>query len=71
MKNRKKASDRLKPAMSRKDYARGLNCISHLLNLIPYRQAPREKVRLPKRDTKGAYDDQATLKGRRFVPEKY
>ena len=48
-----------------------LNCISHLLSLIPYREAPREKVRLPKRSTKGAYDDRATLKGRRFVPEKY
>jgi polyphosphate kinase 2 len=48
-----------------------LNCISHLLSLIPYRQAPREKVKLPKRSKKGAYDDQATLKGRRFVPEKY
>jgi polyphosphate kinase 2 len=48
-----------------------LNCIWHFLNLIPYRQAPRENVRLPKRDTKGAYDDQATLKCRRFVPEKY
>jgi polyphosphate kinase 2 len=48
-----------------------LNCISHLLSLIPYRQAPREKVKLPKRSKKGAYDDQATLQGRRFVPEKY
>ena len=48
-----------------------LNCISHLLSLVPYRQAPREKVKMPKRSTKGAYDDQASLKGRRFVPEKY
>jgi polyphosphate kinase 2 len=48
-----------------------LNCISHLLSLIPYRQAPREKVKLRKRFTKDAYDDQASLKGRRFVPEKY
>jgi polyphosphate kinase len=48
-----------------------LNCISHLLSLIPYRKAPRETVKLPKRSSKGAYDDQATLKGRRFVPEKY
>jgi polyphosphate kinase 2 len=48
-----------------------LNCISHLLSLIPYEQAPREKVKLPKRSDKGAYDDQATLNGRRFVPEKY
>jgi len=48
-----------------------LNCISHLLSLIPYRQAPKEKVKLPQRSTKGAYDDQVTLKNRRFVPEKY
>jgi polyphosphate kinase 2 len=48
-----------------------LNCISHLLSLIPYEQAPREKVKLPKRSDKGAYDDQAALNGRRFVPEKY
>jgi polyphosphate kinase 2 (PPK2 family) len=48
-----------------------LNCIAHFLSLIPYRQAPRAKVRLPKRSKKGAYDDQATMQGRRLVPEKY
>jgi len=48
-----------------------LNCITHLLSLIPYKKVPREKIKLPKRSKKGAYDDQATLKGRRFVPEKY
>jgi polyphosphate kinase 2 len=48
-----------------------LNCISHLLSQIPYEKVPREKVRLPKRSKKGAYDDQASLKGRRFVAEKY
>jgi polyphosphate kinase 2 len=48
-----------------------LNCISHLLDLIPYKDVPRDKVKLPKRSSKGEYDDQATLKGRRFVPEKY
>jgi polyphosphate kinase len=48
-----------------------LNCISHLLSLIPYEQAPRNKVKLLKRSQKGAYDDRATLTGRRFVPEKY
>jgi polyphosphate kinase 2 len=48
-----------------------LNCIHHLLGLIPYKKMPREKVKLPKRSKKGAYDDQATLKGRRFVPAKY
>jgi polyphosphate kinase 2 len=48
-----------------------LNCISHLLSLIPYKSAPRTKIKLPKRSMKGAYDDQATLAGRKFVPEKY
>jgi len=48
-----------------------LNCISHLLSLIPYKKLPRKKVRLPDRSKKGAYDDQATLKDRHFVPEKY
>ena len=48
-----------------------LNCISHLLSLIPYRRAPREAVKLPKRSNDGAYDDEATLKGKRFVPERY
>jgi polyphosphate kinase 2 len=48
-----------------------LNCISHLLSLIPYKKVKREKVKLPERAKKGAYDDQATLKGRNFVPEKY
>src|SRR5512139_2432952 len=48
-----------------------LNCISHLLSLIPYEEVPRPKVDLPKRSNEGKYDDQATLKNRRFVPEKY
>jgi polyphosphate kinase len=48
-----------------------LNCIRHILSLIPYKKVPREKVKLPKRSMKGAYDDQAALKGRKFVPEIY
>ena len=48
-----------------------LNCISHLLGLIPYKKAPREKVKLPKRFEKGSYNDQASLKGHHFIPEKY
>ena len=48
-----------------------LNCITHLLSLIPYQQAPREKIKLPKLSEKGAYDDEASLKRRRFVPERY
>jgi polyphosphate kinase 2 len=48
-----------------------LNCISHLLSVIRYEKAPREKIKLPKRSHKHAYDDQAPMKDRKFVPEKY
>ena len=48
-----------------------LNCNSHFLSLIPYRKVPHEKVRLPERSDKGRYDDEASLKGRRFIAEKY
>jgi polyphosphate kinase 2 len=48
-----------------------LNCIAHFLDQIPYKDVPREKIKLPKRSSKGEYDDQATMKGRNFVPEKY
>jgi polyphosphate kinase 2 len=48
-----------------------LNCISHLLNVIPYKKVPREKIILPKRSEKHSYDDQKSLKGHRFVPERY
>ncbi len=48
-----------------------LNCIRHILDQIPYKEVPREKIKLPDRSKKGAYDDQATLKGRKFVKEKY
>jgi polyphosphate kinase 2 len=48
-----------------------LNCIAHFLSLVPYKKAPREKVKLPKRSTKGAYDDEASLEGRRFVKQSY
>jgi polyphosphate kinase 2 len=46
-----------------------LNCIRHLLKVIPHKDAPRTKIKLPKRSTKGAYDDLASLKGLRFVEE--
>jgi polyphosphate kinase len=48
-----------------------LNCIAHLLKLIPYKKVPHEKIKLPKRSKKGAYDDQSSLDGRKFVPERY
>jgi polyphosphate kinase 2 len=48
-----------------------LNCIAHLLSLIPYKPVAREKVKLPKVSNKRAYDDLATLRNRRFVAERY
>ena len=48
-----------------------LNCIRHILHLIPYKSVPRDPVELPKRSNKRAYDDQTVLKGRQFVPEVY
>lgn len=48
-----------------------LNCISHILSLVRYKKVPHEKVKLPKRSNKGRYDDEASLKGRNFVPERY
>jgi len=48
-----------------------LNCLHHILSLIPYKKLPRPKVKLPERSMKGAYDDVASLKKRKFVPEKY
>src|SRR4029078_10917682 len=32
-----------------------LNCIRHLLDQIPYKKAPREKIKLPKRQKPGNY----------------
>ena len=48
-----------------------LNCIAHFLNLIPYKKVHKDKIKLPKRHHKGAYDDEATMEGRNFVPEQY
>ena len=44
-----------------------LNCIAHLLRLIPYKEVKREAVILPKRLKDKAYDD--TLTKGHFVPE--
>ena len=48
-----------------------LNTISHLLSTIPYKKLPQEKVKLPGRSTKDAYDDDAAIARRRFVKERY
>ena len=48
-----------------------LNCISHLLKTIPYGRVKRDKVKLPRRSDKGRYNDQAGLRGMKFVEERY
>ena len=48
-----------------------LNVISHILNAIPYKKIELEKVKLPKRSHKGSYNDQASLRGMKFVEERY
>jgi polyphosphate kinase 2 len=48
-----------------------LNTIAHLLSLIPYKKLKREKVKLPDRSKKHAYDDEASIAKRRFVPNRY
>jgi hypothetical protein len=39
--------------------------------MIPYKKVSRDKVRLPKRSSKGSYNDQASLRGMKFVAERY
>jgi polyphosphate kinase 2 len=46
-----------------------LNIITHLLSQIPYKSAPRERVKLPKRQKPGGYRE--TSHPFRFVPEKF
>ncbi len=48
-----------------------LNIIAHLLSKIPYKEPARDKIKLPKRSHAEAYDDQAPLERRNFVPETY
>jgi len=48
-----------------------LNIIAHLLKQIPHKKLDRPKVKLPNRSKKHAYDDEATLAHRRFVPAVY
>ena len=48
-----------------------LNAIAHLLSVVPYKKLKREKIDLPKRAKKHAYDDEAAIKDRRFVREVF
>jgi polyphosphate kinase 2 len=46
-----------------------LNCIRHLLTLIPYEEVLQKKPNLPDRVMDDAYDDLASLEGIKFVAE--
>jgi polyphosphate kinase 2 len=48
-----------------------LNVISHILHTVPYKRIRRDRVKLPKRSMKHAYDDERTIRNRRFVKERY
>jgi len=48
-----------------------LNLISHFLGSIPYAAPPRKKIKLLNRDKRGAYDDEASIKDRRWIKEKF
>jgi polyphosphate kinase 2 len=48
-----------------------LNLISHFLSLIPYEASPQKKVKIPPRDKSKAYDDEASIKDRRWIEKKY
>ena len=48
-----------------------LNAIAHILSLVPYKKLKHTKVELPDRSKKGEYNDQATIKRRRFVKGRY
>jgi polyphosphate kinase len=48
-----------------------LNTIEHLLSRIPHKKLRQEKIKLPARSSKRAYDDDASIARRRFVRERY
>jgi polyphosphate kinase 2 len=48
-----------------------LNCIAELLHVVPHKRVPRPRVRIPNRSRKHAYDDEASIARRRFVPDRY
>jgi polyphosphate kinase 2 len=48
-----------------------LNVITHLLSQFPYEPPKKPEVELPKRSMKRAYDDDATMKERRWIPTPF
>ena len=48
-----------------------LNCINHLLEVLPVEPVESPAVTLAPRDKTDAYDDSDSLEGRRFITERY
>ncbi|MEO1078784.1 MAG: polyphosphate kinase 2 [Pseudomonadota bacterium] len=48
-----------------------LNLISHFLANLPYHSEPRSPVQVPQRDLSYAYDDEATMRERRWIPTPF
>jgi polyphosphate kinase 2 len=48
-----------------------LNCITHFLSLIPYKDVTGKKVKLGKRHLDGQYDDQLSPEERNFIPQVF
>jgi polyphosphate kinase len=48
-----------------------LNAIAHILSSIPYKKLRQEKVKLPSRSMKHAYDDTKSIARRKFVAVRY
>ena len=47
-----------------------LNCIAHLLSMIPYQEVPHEQVALPERVFNPHYE-RATLPAELYIPDRY
>jgi len=48
-----------------------LNCMSHLLSVIPYEDVPSDPVELPQPSQEFAFDDKATMRSRRYVRDRF
>jgi hypothetical protein len=48
-----------------------LNLVAHILGQIPYERVKRPKIEMVGRSHKRAYDDEAPMKKRRWIPEAY
>jgi polyphosphate kinase len=48
-----------------------LNLIAHFLSLFPYERIARTKIKPVSRSNKRAYDDEAPMRPRRWIPQAY